>query len=421
MQFSKTLLLLAAVTSAVGVLAQDQAVEDILRRSKEVVNNSEAIAGSDVDALSEVAPTIETDPNWLDGIGGNLNGVESAATDTPQQRAWNQIVGETQNAMELRDAGPPHPEVPDDVVYVYISLSMPKEDIRNLFFQALEHKETIRSIFVLRGWAPPGPNELVARLNELFPDANKLRDLPNVQINPVLYEQQQIETVPTYSKKDSQGRWGTVIGTTSLVDAVDRLEEGRYDGEVIGPTFAIEEPNVLQLIRERIAQVDWNSQVEQVKDSILTKTTSGRELPHATENETYLVDLTIINNQDLAGPTGEVFALAGQTINPLEYLTTTRKYIFLDANIEAQVQQALRWRGESDYVTMITTIPVQTVEGRADVIKTLGQPLYEINDLLINRFKLKAVPSIAYQDGRMLRVDVVSVSDSQFTAEVTND
>ena len=188
------------------------------------------------------------------------------------------------------------------------------------------------------------------------------------------------------------------------------FEEGLYDGEVIGPKFAIEEPDILKLIQERMAGVNWEEHVERVRSKVLTTPTVGRALPYATEDATYLVDLTIVNNRDLRGTSGEVFAPAGVSVNPFDYVTTHRKYIFIDANSAEQVKQALKWKQQYDYTTMISTVPATTTEQRTAVIRELGQPLHEINEMLIARFKLVEVPSIAYQEGKMLRVDVVATA-----------
>lgn len=390
--------------------ADDTALQEILQNSKAIVNDADKAAGADANALKGIDPTQEEDADWM--TGSPVRPVEQRNPgETAQQRGWNQIMGHVEaQAPAIVDEGPPRPAVPNDVMYVYFSLSMPEETIRSLFLQALQDDPSRTVIFVLRGWDAPGPNRLVARLNALFPDAEKLRQLPNVQINPTLYQQQGIETVPTFTTKDAAGKWGAVIGSTSIVDAIDRIEKGQYDNQVIGPTFNIEEPDILKLIQARIAQVDWKAHVDRAKKDLLTKATVGRALPYASESESYLVDLTIVNNNDLRGAEGEVFAPAGVSINPFDYMTTQKRYIFFDANSEEQVQQALAWRNQYDYTTMITTEPVRTVEGRKQVIQILGQPVHEVNELLISRFRLKAVPSIAYQEGKMLRVDVAETT-----------
>lgn len=394
-------------------LAGDPALEDILDSSRDVKRSV-----IEADAAQVPAPTASAEPDgdtsWLKGRSLTVEPSSEANDSTQQQRAWAQIMNGTANreaAMPVGD-GPPRPPVPENVMYVYISLSMPDETIRALFHQALAHGGLRSVVFVLRGWQPPGPNQLVGRLNSLFPEAQRLRDLPNVQIDPNLYEQQGIRVVPTFTTKDKNGRWGTVVGSTSIEDAVSRIESNRYDGQVIGPTFEIEEPNVLEMIRQRVAAHDWTADVERVKQNLLTKTTTGQALPAATRDASYLVDLTIVNNQTLQGATGEVFAAAGTTVNPFDYMTTSKRYIFIDANDERQLAQALEWREQFPYTTIITTIPLQSVEARSAALNLLQQPIYEINQTLIQRFKLNSVPSIAYQEGRMLRVDVVAVREA---------
>lgn len=407
----------------VGVAADDGYTDVLLERTRNALQSQDELIDKDFAEVLRRTPGTSEEFDWVRSPtrGPEQERTEPVASDTAQGRAWQDIEAETFARDEARSEGPPHPPVPEDVLYVYISLSMPAATIRSLFLEALDLKESLNTVFVLRGWNVPGPNQLVARLNTLFPDAEKLGELPNVQINPVLYQQQHIELVPTYSKQASGGRWEQVLGVTSLEDAVRRIEEARYEGQVIGPTYGIEEPDILKLIEQRAAGIDWEAEVERVRDGLMTRTTTGRSLPYATRNDSYLVDLTIVNNQDLAGNRGEVFAYAGETINPLDYLTLTRKYVFIDANRPEHVQQAVEWRKEHAPITVITTLPMATIEERKRVGRALGQPVYEINDLLVRRFQLREVPAIAFQDGRMLRVDIVAPQTRGLAMEAANE
>ena len=406
--------LLAAFTMGMAATGWggDAAIEEILGTSKTIVNEAERQAGEVSEELRSVNPSEIEDREWLKGKPRKPLDYEEQAGETEQARGWDQIMSAVDEGSKTLANGPARPPIPEDVLYVYISLAMPEQTVRELFLQALQTDLDRTTIFLLRGWEPPGLGNLVARLNTLFPEAEKLGELPNVQINPTLFEQQGITLVPTFSTKDKAGVWGTVVGETSLRDAVRRIEDKRYEGQVIGPTFEIEEPNILALIRKRIAETDWQAQVARVKQDLLTKRRSGQPLPVAREDDTYLVDLTIVNNQPLRGANGEVFAPAGVSVNPFDYLTTRKRYVFFDANDEAQVEQAVRWKEKNDYTTFITTVPVRTVEGRKSTIKRLGQPVYEINEMLIDRFKLRAVPALAYQEGKMLRVDIAGVKRS---------
>lgn len=410
MSFSKyvSLMLLVPLAS----FAEDAALEEILEKSRDIHKSSEEYATTKDLPSDEINESIPEDREWMKGR--TLDEVPSdSPSETQQQRAWNALMSEAggtrDSAVTRMGEGPPRPPIPENIMYVYISLSMPEETIRALFHQALETPDLRSVVFVLRGWKTEGLNETVAQLNELFPEAQKLRELPNVQIDPNLYVQQDIRRVPTFSTKDANGQWGQVVGSTSIKDAVKRIESNRPSKDPVGITFDIDEPNLLEIISERIAAHDWKKDVERVKSNILTKSTTGTSLPAATQDDSYLVDLTIVNNRDLRGAGGEIFAPAGVTVNPFDYIATQRRYIFFDANDQKQRAQAKEWRESHDYTTLITTIPLRSMEAREAALREFRQPIYEINQMIIQRFRLDAVPAIAYQEGRMLRVEVAAV------------
>jgi conjugal transfer pilus assembly protein TraW len=385
---------------------RDDAVDEILRRSQQTVNHAAAIAGEDAADIRRNHPEAITDDGaWLSGRPVDLNEDRVGEAATAQQRAWNEAMGQAAAAAAAVGRGPPHPAVPDNVVYVFISLSMPDGAIRALFQEALRESDLPPPIFVLRGWQPPDLNGLVSRLNALFPGARTLQELPNVQINPTLFRDLEVSVAPTFMTKQPSGRWGRLMGMTSLADAVEKIRTDHYEGTTFGTTYAIEEPDILALIEQRLARVDWQPEVERVRSGIFKRST-GEPLPQAHEDDSYLVDLTVSVNRDLAGPRGEVFAHQGETVNPFDYMTVQTRYVFFDANREAQRTVALEWVKQYPYTTLISTLPVEDATTRAAVLGEMGQPVHEINPALISRFSLRAVPALAYQDGRMLRVDV---------------
>jgi len=402
------------MTSIVGwgvALADDEALKEILRSSKEIVKENENHVGEEAirNIRTESDLDIEARGEWLTGRPIDLTNDTADDTETAQQRAWNEIVREAQSGHEISDAGPPHQKPPEDAMYVYISLSMPAQALREMFVEALTKADLPPTIFVLRGWHPPDIYGVVNELNSLFPEKDDLRALPNVQINPVLFRDAGVKVVPTFIAKQEQGVWGILRGTTSLSDAVEKIRAGQYAGKTFGPVYEIEEPDILALIDERLAKVNWDEQIKKAKEGVFKKTT-GSELQEAREDDSYLVDLTIGVNRNLSAPGGEVFARQGETVNPFDYITVQRKYIFFDANVAEQREVARQWIKETSYATLITTLPVEDPEKRSAMLKEMGQPVHEVNSLLVKRFQLRAVPSIAYQEGRMLRVDVKAIS-----------
>ena len=110
---------------------RDDAVDEILRRSQQTVNHAAAIAGEDAADIRRNHPEAITDDGaWLSGRPVDLNEDRVGEAATAQQRAWNEAMGQAAAAAAAVGRGPPHPAVPDNVVYVFISLSMPDGAIR---------------------------------------------------------------------------------------------------------------------------------------------------------------------------------------------------------------------------------------------------------------------------------------------------
>jgi conjugal transfer pilus assembly protein TraW len=389
--------------------AADSGVTELLERSQAIRNDAASIAGEDAARLQAPPTAASGDTEWMKGRPVSLGDDRIDGPATSQQRAWNEVLAGVEAAGEIgADGGPPRPPVPDDVTYVYISLSMAPATLRTLFFEALRSLGLPPVIFVLRGWQPPDLNGLVRDLNATFPDVETLQELPNVQINPVLFRDNDITAVPTFMAKDASGRWGRVMGTTTIRDALQKIGTGHYEGRAIGPTFAVKEPDVLEILQRRLAEVDWQAQVEKAKARIFQRTT-GEPIATARRDDSYLVDLTVTVNQSLEAPNGEVFARAGDTINPFDYMTVQTRYVFFDATSSAQRAVARVWRSQHEYTTLVTTMPVEDPEQRAAMLREMGQPVHEVNPALISRFRLREVPAMAYQDGRMLRVDVKGI------------
>lgn len=344
-------------------------------------------------------------------IGDSENGL-IAKPESAQEKAWAMVEKSIASPNSYMGDSPPHPEVPDDVMYVYISLSMPISSLSALFGQALARPDNRNIVFVLRGWKPPHLQSIVQELNSIFPEAKKSNELPNVQINPNLFRDSQITRVPVFQKKSSQGVWRIVKGATSINDAINRLESNdslSTANEYIGETYTIVEPDIVALMEQRISQHDWSNDVERIKQNLYSKH-SGLNLPSAIDDKSYLVNLSIKNVRDLTVD-GEIFAPSGMLINPLDHITLSRKYIFFNATLDSHINQAEKWINENDSVLLITSVPIKDGNQRALVSKRLGQRFFDLDPLLAKRFDLKEVPSLAYQDGNMLRIDVVAVSN----------
>ena len=408
-QFFSSVAVLLCVLVPHGGWAGDeqQAIDDIVKRSSEIVDERGAIAGEDATIIHERKADTTVEDGWQHPRMPDGSAFATDAGDTSQQKAWNEIARAAEGMpKEYVGVAPPRRKVPDDALYVFISLSMPETSIRDLFFQALQEADHRRTIFIIRGWTPPHLQQLVSRLNRLFPEAEELQALPNVQINPSMYQQAEVEVVPTYIQKDARGVWRRLVGETSLAEASRRISNEVGLESAIGPIYKIEEPDVLKIMQERLASHDWEADVRRARDNIYQRT-SVVDVKHAQVRESYLVDLTVQANRSLEGADAQVFAYAGQTVNPFDYMTVSRRYLFFDANDDSHVSVVRGWLSEHPNATLISTAAVNEESRRRSLLAEFAQPVHEANTMLVKRFRLRSVPAMAYQDGRMLRVDVM--------------
>ena len=132
------------------------------------------------------------------------------------------------------------------------------------------------------------------------------------------------------------------------------------------------------------------------------------ELPVANESFSYLVTPIFTVEQDLRFE-GTIFAKKGETVNTLEHLPLTDNYAFIDLSDPKQINQAREWRKQKNNLKIFST----TLPASSDMAKYVEEFGYisQVNSLLVERFHIEAIPSLAYQVGNQLKVEVADVDN----------
>lgn len=186
-----------------------------------------------------------------------------------------------------------------------------------------------------------------------------------------------------------------------------------FAAEQIGPIHPIVEPDMLQEIYRVLNEKQKNGQldslqaqaIERAKHSIETpKPVAGLE--RTTKARTFYWDPTIRVANTVRDPEGNVIAQAGQTVNPLDYVSLPQRMLFFDGTDSQQVKQA--------------SAVVQQYNGQVKAIMVNGQPLelsrqwkyqvyFDQGGALVRRLGIEKVPSLVSQEGRKLRIDELEV------------
>lgn len=167
---------------------------------------------------------------------------------------------------------------------------------------------------------------------------------------------------------------------------------------VIGQTFPIAEPDLLQEIKQRAATQDWKS-VMQRKDPATFTAFQTTRLPVAVADAAFLVDPTYTLPQDVIDNKGVVIYPAGTTINVYARRQFPGRTIVIAADAAH-----LRWLDEVAKPTAADKVLIAGTN-MLEARELLGaRKVFALDERARERFGLRAVPSIVQQEGIQLRV-----------------
>lgn len=181
---------------------------------------------------------------------------------------------------------------------------------------------------------------------------------------------------------------------------------------VHGQVWNIAEEDAIARIKRVLGEMDKRGEIralqERHRDAVLNtvqrpKPVSG--IATATTNKTWYFDPTISFGQDIVDEsTGKVIWPIGKTINPFDYQTLDRRYLFIDARDQRQVTWA---KGQIDKHPKDATILVGG--DWIAVSKKWGRHVYydQMDGMLTKHFGIKIVPAILSQEGKKVRIDEV--------------
>lgn len=183
---------------------------------------------------------------------------------------------------------------------------------------------------------------------------------------------------------------------------------------VIGPTYEISEPHLLQMIERRLRDMERSGELKRQEEQARFRgiETVKHPLPvaglRATETaRTFYIDPSFTLDRNLLGPRGELLFAAGTRKNPLEVVSLSRHLLFFDARDPRQVGRARQlmasYRGRVK--------PVLVGGSYLELMKSWRIPIYyDQHGLLTRRLGIAQVPALVSQEGLRLRVDELELA-----------
>ena len=183
---------------------------------------------------------------------------------------------------------------------------------------------------------------------------------------------------------------------------------------VIGPTYEISEPHLLQMIEQRLREKERSGELGRLEAEARKRGIATVKNPPPVTGlrptdtmRTFYFDPSFTLDRNILGPQGELLFAAGTRKNPLEVASLSRHLLFFDARDPRQISRARQlialYQGRVK--------PILVGGSYLDLMQSWHVPVYyDQQGLLTRRLGITQVPALVSQEGLRLRIDELAVS-----------
>lgn len=308
-------------------------------------------------------------------------------------------------------------------IVVFASRSMGEEGLNNLF-DAVSGMPDV--VVVFRG-IPQDANlgEAMLEIQSLISHRDPI---PNVVINPVLFTEYDIESVPAIVVREGEEAGAgelpksiaKVYGLNNPSWLLERIKDGEAgDLGFKGPAVTISEPDLIELMKERFTKIDWEEKKEKAVKNFWHKQ-SFNELPVALQNRTREIDPSIHITEDIKTEDGAIVAAKGSIINPLSLRPFTQALVVFDPSSKKQVEKVketlprIKNTAGVNRITYIVT-KLDTEDGwdsYKEITDELDSPVFLLTPDVRDRFQIELAPSVVTAKAGSFIVEELGIQDS---------
>ena len=247
-------------------------------------------------------------------------------------------------------------------INLYVSESMGESTLIQLL-QSVEHLQGCN--LVIRGMAANDRN-LVQTFSRWQARIKATGGNQGIQINPVVFHENNIERVPAITISSSGKSELTVFGVTSVDWAMRQYQAGRRGNiGTYGSTYPVSEPNLLEVLLQRLQQQSWHTFQAKAQQRLEQKVFSyGVQLPASRQ------------------PSSKILSLGSQLRTPI---------IALDINDKQQRNAVTPWLQQyPDAMVLVSGWSFQQLKKLSVIWHQ--HPVYLLPQELIQRFKIASLP-----------------------------
>lgn len=399
-----------AVEARAAELSQDEAivrqVNDTLNDAESAPNRmaAEAVraaqeAGTGREAaLAEEASAAAPKINGPLGVSELLNlGEAGRAAHGMLMQAETEEAAQTKSAPRYR---------------LYVSRGMGEVALRSVVEVAKANPDLV---VVFRG-VLPGEKviDLVRYLSPML-QVEEGAPQPNVVIDPTAYRKENVTRVPRLERLDADGNVVAavhgVINPRYLEDRVAGGERGVLADA--GPISEIAEEDLIEVMKRRLEAVDWAAAGKRGVEGMWKQYTMV-DLPHATVDRRREHDPSVVIPETITAPDGTVLALAGQKINPFDAMPFRITMVVIDGTVREHLvfaREIVRTRPAGSVVVVTTKVDREDGwNSYGQMMELMQQPVYLLQEIMVERFGLQKVPAVVEGGDRVLVVNEYALS-----------
>ena len=180
---------------------------------------------------------------------------------------------------------------------------------------------------------------------------------------------------------------------------------------VIGPVYAIAEPNLREVILAKLREAEASGALSKLQRKAQARVKRSLEEPAAlttvaktTRPRSFYYDPTMVVPYPISDADGNVIVAPGTRVNPLDTVSLSKHLLFFDARDAEQVTRVRelleRYHGKVKLIL--------TGGSHLDLARKLKQPVfYDQQGALTEKLRIRQVPALVSQEGKRLRIDEI--------------
>ncbi|ENG7912462.1 type-F conjugative transfer system protein TraW [Acinetobacter baumannii] len=205
-------------------------------------------------------------------------------------------------------------------------------------------------------------------------------------------------------------RLGVSLVAVSCVTATLAADLGKH-----GEVYKIEEKNALDAIYEKLKTMEKSGELAKKKKEAIDRSMHSAKNPKAvegivtaTQKRVYSFDPSMVLSNNITTDDGQIIALAGTRINPLDTVTMSKTLVFFDSTKVDQVEAVEKLL--KVYDRKVT--PVLVKGTWLELTKKWNRQVYfDQSGYITSRFGIKAVPAVVRQKGKLLEITEIPAQE----------